>query len=260
MPSLSEAIKRQVFKSAALTANLRRLRVLLHYAARQPHEADFNFLRHPAFASGLLLDLGANIGQSALSVRKVQPGLRVVSIEANPACEPGLAMTRRLLGSNFSYRLLGVGAQAGDMPFYVPVRASRMLLEEGTFALASLQTAASVARLGRQGHDYTLHTLQIPLLPVDALGLAPRVVKMDLQGLELPALAGMRQTLLRHHPALMLEVGDGQPAVVAWLAALGDLGYAPYYWDGQALQPGQHSSSLNAMFLAAGDAALAPVA
>lgn len=257
MPSLTEAIKRQVFKSPALTAALRRLRVLLHYLARQPHEADFNFLRHPAFASGLLLDLGANIGQSALSVHKVQPGLRVLSIEANPACEPGLGLTRRLLGSNFSYRLLGVGAQAGDLPFHVPVRASRMLLEEGTFALDSLQSVASVARLGRQGQDYTLHTLQIPVLPVDALGLAPRVVKMDLQGLELPALAGMRQTLLRHHPALMLEVGDGQPAVVAWLAALG---YAPYFWDGQALQPGQRSSSLNAMFLVAGDAVLAPIA
>ena len=260
MPSLAESIKRQAFKSPALTSTLRRLRVLLHYAARQPHEADFNFLRHPAFATGLLLDLGANIGQSALSVRKVQPGLRVLSIEANPACEPGLAMTRRLLGSNFSYRLLGVGEQAGELPFHVPVRASRMLLEEGTFALASLQSTASVARLGRLGHDYTLQTLQIPVLPVDALGLQPRVIKLDLQGLELPALAGMRQTLLRHRPALMLEVGDGQPEVVAWLAALGDLGYAPYFWDGHTLQPGQHSSSLNAMFLVAGDAALAAAA
>ena len=257
MLSIAETIKGQIFKSPALTAALRRLRVLLHYAARQPHEADFNFLRHPAFASGLLLDLGANIGQSALSVHKVQPGLQVLSIEANPACEPGLAMTRRLLGSGFSYRLLGVGDQAGELPFHVPVRASRMLLEEGTFALDSLQSPASVARLGRLGQDYRLQTLQIPVLPVDALALQPRVVKLDLQGLELTALAGMRQTLLRSRPALMLEVGDNQPAVVAWLATLG---YAPYFWDGQALQPGQRNSSLNAMFLMADDAVLTAAA
>lgn len=54
----------------------------------------------------------------------------------------------------------------------------------------------------------------------------------------------------------MREVGEGQPAVVAWLAALGDLGYAPYFWDGHALQPGQRDDSLNAMFLVADDAVL----
>jgi FkbM family methyltransferase len=249
----TEAVKSIVFRSAWLTGAMRRLRVLLHHARGQPHEADFNFLRDPAFASGLLLDLGANIGQSALSVAAVQPGLQIQSIEANPACEPGLKTAAWLLGARFRFRIVGVGAQAGRLDFHVPVRASRMLLEEGTFDAATLASAHSVARIGRQAHDYTLEVISVPLVTVDSLGLAPRVVKMDLQGLELAALAGMRQTIEKSHPVFMIEIGEHHGQIVDLLAARG---YTRWHWDGTRLQPGVRPDTLNAIFIAAGDPAL----
>jgi FkbM family methyltransferase len=254
MNSIAETVKRLAFKSHFLTDAFRRLRVLLHYVARQPHEADFNFLCHPAFSKGLLLDLGGNIGQSALSVAKVQPGLQVVSIEANPACESGLAMTRLLLGPSYRYELIGVGDRAGTLAFHVPVRSSRLLLEEGTFAPLSLASPASVARLGQQGRDYTIKQIDVRIVTVDSLALRPRVVKMDLQGLEMAALLGMRSTLVACRPALMVEVGEQQADVTAWLAALG---YSPFFWDGTALQPGSRPGQLNAMYLMSDDPALA---
>lgn len=249
----SEALKGIVFRSARLTGVMRRLRVLLHHARGKPHEADFNFLRHPAFASGLLLDLGANIGQSALSVAAVQPGLQIHSIEANPACEPGLKTAAWLLGARFDYRIVGVGAQAGRLDFHVPVRASRMLLEEGTFDAATLASANSVARIGVQGRDYTVQVISVPLVTVDALQLSPRVVKMDLQGLELAALAGMAQTLDRSRPVLMIEIGEHHDEIVDFLRARS---YTRWHWDGQRLRPGVRPDTLNAIFIAAGDPAL----
>ncbi|MDO9073341.1 MAG: FkbM family methyltransferase [Rubrivivax sp.] len=249
----TEALKSIVFRSAWLTAAMRRLRVLVHHARGKPHEADFNFLRDPAFASGLLLDLGANIGQSALSVAAVQPGLQIHSIEANPACEPGLKTAAWLLGQRFRYRVVGVGAQAGRLDFHVPVRASRMLLEEGTFDAATLVSPNSIARIGLQGRDYELQVISVPLVTVDSLGLSPRVVKMDLQGLELAALAGMTQTIQNAHPVFMIEIGEHHEQIVAFLAARG---YTRWHWDGARLQPGVRPDTLNAIFIAAGDPAL----
>lgn len=252
----TEAVKGIVFRSARLTGAMRRLRVLLHWLRGRPHEADFDFLRHPAFASGLLLDLGANIGQSALSVAAVQPGLQIHSIEANPACEPGLKTAAALLGRRFRYRVVGVGARAGRLDFHVPVRASRMLLEEGTFDAATLVSDSSIARLGRQGRDYTLQVISVPLVTVDALQLHPRVVKMDLQGLELAALAGMVQTIESAHPVFMIEIGEHHAQIVEFLAARG---YTRWCWDGRRLQAGVRPDTLNAIFIARGDPAL-PVA
>lgn len=249
----TEALKSIVFRSAWLTGAMRRLRVLVHHARGKPHEADFNFLRDPAFASGLLLDLGANIGQSALSVAAVQPGLHIHSIEANPACEPGLKTAAWLLGARFRYRVVGVGAKAGRLDFHVPVRASRMLLEEGTFDAATLVSPNSIARIGLEGRDYTLQVISVPLVTVDSLQLAPRVVKMDLQGLELAALAGMTQTIAQSHPVFMIEIGEHHAQIIDFLAARG---YSRWHWDGQRLRPGVRPDTLNALFIAAGDVAL----
>lgn len=247
MPT-NERLKNLLFRSRRITEGLRALRVVSHYLRRSPHEADFEFLRDARYANGLLLDLGANIGQSAISVAKVQPGLSVMSIEANPACESGLKMTRLLLGRRFSYRVIGVGASAGELTFHVPVRSSRMLLEEGTFDPTSLHSPAAISRLGELGRDYTLTTLRVPLTSVDALDLSPAVIKMDLQGLEMAALLGMPKTLQRARPAVMVEIGDRHAEVSSHLLGLG---YTAHFWNGSQLIAGQQQGGLNAIFLSA---------
>lgn len=247
MQRSTEAIKGWLFRSEHLTRWLRVLRVLWHHRQSAPHEADFYFLQSPAFANGLLLDLGANIGQSALSVAKVQPGMSILSIEANPACEPGLRMTQRLLGGRFAYRLVGVGCQAGQMSFHVPVRASRMLLEEGTFDATSLESEAARRRLGRRGVDYELTHMEVPVVTVDSMAVSPVVVKMDLQGLELAALEGMVDTLTRCRPALLIENGDRHADVTA---LLGSMGYVAHHWAGHQLVRGERAGGLNTVFLA----------
>jgi hypothetical protein len=93
----------------------------------------------------------------------------------------------------------------------------------------------------------------VPLVTVDSLDLAPRVVKMDLQGLELAALAGMEQTLARSHPVFMIEIGERHDEIVEVLAARG---YTRWHWDGQGLRAGVRADTLNAIFIAAGDPAL----
>lgn len=90
-------------------------------------------------------------------------------------------------------------------------------------------TAAGVpnyywARLTTDSPDF-----RVLSLPVDALGIqtAVRLVKIDVEGQELPVLRGMRTLLDRCHPILIVE--DNAPELVGFLAGIG---YTPVRHDG----------------------------
>lgn len=247
MRSFAEILKGVLFRSSAATSGLRSLRVAFHHFSREPHEADFGFLADPRFRNALMLDLGANLGQSALSANKIQRSIQIFSIEANPGCRSGLEMTKRLLGERFRYQLTGVGAATGELEFYVPVRASRMLLEEGTFDPATLASPASVTRLGVNGVDYSVHVQRIPVIAVDSLSLSPQIVKMDLQGFELEALKGMRETIERSRPVFLIEIGETHSDVEKFLR---NLGYVERFWNHSGFSNSSpEGGALNAIFL-----------
>jgi hypothetical protein len=64
--------------------------------------------------------------------------------------------------------------------------------------------------------------LAVLTLPIDELSLpSVRLVKMDVEGHELPALQGMRVLLARDHPVLIIETGSQET-----MTFLSDLGYA----------------------------------
>ena len=91
MASVIELIKHEVVRRIWRiwrTGLLWQMRVGLHFLAKAPHESDFLALRHPAFGAGLFFDRGGNIGQSAISVHKVQPDLRVQAMPRSRSMRP----------------------------------------------------------------------------------------------------------------------------------------------------------------------------
>jgi FkbM family methyltransferase len=87
--------------------------------------------------------------------------------------------------------------------------------------------------LGERAGDATFHDglgyasqlsdtgrMRVPVRPIDALGLAPSFVKLHLEGAELSALKGARQTLLTHRPIVAATVyhnADGIWRTPLWL-------------------------------------------
>lgn len=80
----------------------------------------------------------------------------------------------------------------------------------------------------------TIHgeRFEIELRAIDGLGLpAPNFVKLDVEGMELPALRGMERTLRAHHPRLAIEIHGvdllskraNAEAVIAFLRSVGYL-------------------------------------
>jgi FkbM family methyltransferase len=153
------------------------------------------------------LDVGANAGQHTLFMsRRVA---HVVAVEPLPRFAERLERTLAENGRD-NVRLLrcGFGAVSADLPY---------VEDTGTVATGTFHTAtATVGRAQR-------HTL--PVRPGDAalaeIGAGRiDVAKIDTDGFEAEALAGLAQTLARDRPAILMEYSEATRAKLPDRAAL----------------------------------------
>lgn len=140
-----------------------------------------------------VLDIGANVGHYTMRMAElVGRSGRVIALEPVPNTFALLAANARLF-AHANVSLLNVAAS--DRVAVVGIDLPRF--SEG---LANYYQA----RLTADPADLAVLTL-----PVDALALPVivRLVKIDVEGHELPVLQGMRRLLERDHPVLIVETG-----------------------------------------------------
>ncbi len=202
----------------------------LTYRLRIPHDEDFAFFRNFGGREGLLVDVGANTGQSARSVRIFNRALNILSFEPNRLLASELAATRRLLGPGFDYRMVGLGRREQTLTLFCPVAGNTPLTPWATADRSSLER--NRALIEREAGT-TIHVTSVPIeiCRFDDLHLHPVAVKIDVEGLELEVLQGMRETLEHDEPILMIECSDHTPQVAEFLAAFG---YHTYAYDPRA--------------------------
>lgn len=222
-------VKRALRLSPAWYGEAKWIEMRTRYALGRPHEDAFHvFAALPK--TGLFADIGANAGQSALSFAALRPHWSIVSFEPNPALGAYLDRVSRLLRGRHTWRNMGLGAAAGRLPFHIPARRGVEATQEGSFRREALTDAAARRRAGAPDE---IHTIDVPVERLDRLGLLPDAIKLDVQGFEYEALLGM-EDLFRRRPPLMLyvEYGPDSARVARWL---GEFGYLPSYWNGNAL-------------------------
>ena len=170
------------------------------FKLRIPHEPDFALFAALQGTSGLFLDIGANSGQSARSLRIFNTSLDILSFEPNRLLEPELRFTRRLLGPKFRYRMQGLGSSNQRTMLYVPMigptpqtpwaTADRQLLES---------SRSSIER--ELGRAFEIAEVPITICRGDDMRFRPMVIKIDVEGLELDVLQGLEATLARERAA-----------------------------------------------------------
>jgi FkbM family methyltransferase len=176
------------------------------YVLRRPHESDF-----AAFAlfegDGQFLDVGANAGMSAFSFRIFKRRSPIVSIEPNPFHERDLRWAGRIV-RRFEYRLWAAGSEDSTTTLHVPVFRGVPLTTEASLIPEEVSGSPSLRdRLGDRidGPDFRIVAREVPVRRLDALGLDPAFVKLDVQGSEFDALLGLRETIARSRPVVMIE-------------------------------------------------------
>ncbi len=228
----------------------RRARALTRYWLRRPHDPDFaafGVLR----GDGLFLDVGASIGQSALSFRIFNREAPILSLEPLPSHRDDLRLVGRV-ARRHRFMIAGAAERSSRAVLYVPMLGSYALSAEASLDRDS--AAAVLERLRTEGavpKKLRLEEVSVELRRIDELGLSPSFVKIDVEGSELGVLRGMLETLRRSGPALMVERSERVDGVVALLE---QEGYRPFVFDRAAagFEPYEGQPVLNVFFLPAG--------
>lgn len=143
-------------------------------------------------------DVGANIGQHALFMSRV--ATQVHAFEPYPPVSEQLeAHLIRNRIDNVCLHKLGLGDEDGTLPFFAPSGSNTGV---GSFDADSQQrgnTPAGQLRIARG--DAYLTDLALTRLDL---------MKIDVEGFERKVLAGLRDTLQRFRPVLVIEVSYGQ--------------------------------------------------
>ena len=218
------------------------------FASPRILDEDFKIFKYFDAGMGAILDVGANWGYSASSIRAAGSDCPILSFEAAPALEPALARVKTLDAGRHDYVIRGVGEGPGEVDFLFPAISRRVVSALATASLAILdqhmvrnlvyQFETYMEDIG----DYTCQFWRQPLR-IDAIDniLADRAydidvsriaaIKLDVEGYEAKALAGARRAIERDRPLLLIESGDRDPGVAAFLAATGYLTVERLDWQ-----------------------------
>ena len=199
---------------------------------RQPFEPEFRLLGRIELGAGVILDIGANRGQSIDAIRLFQPTARIEAFEPNGFLADQLAR-RHASDRALQLNRFGLGDVPARAPLHVPYYCGFMY--DG---LASFDRAEAAGWIGPHSMAWfdarRLETREVvcEVRMLDELSLEPSFVKMDVQGFEPHVLEGGARTLRRHKPLILME---NSPGAEGWLAREGWIGCA---WRGDRLEAG----------------------
>lgn len=220
---MSSLLRRMLVRSPLVHRQLRHAHFALSYARHRVHEQEFLYFKRFADSSGLFVDVGGNTGQSALSFGTLCPRHRIISFEPNPALAADLRFARRLLGQRFEFHLVGLSDTSTDEVLMVPRLGGEAITGE-----ASMSGIRGTEFDRKHGSAFTIDNISVRTITLDSLDLSPDFIKIDIQGFEMRALRGMRKTLVKHRPLVLIERTSDRVEITEFL---GSMGYTVYRYN-----------------------------
>lgn len=190
----------------------------------EPTEVDIHLFSQLEGHHGLVVDVGANRGQFAVSLFAVNQSLNVLSLEPNRELRWILAAIKLLHPRRYRFRLLGAGSRVETLQLHIPNTKHMDLSSNASLVPSEFDKGYVKKRLEEYSKEdqgqYHFRTRNAHIVPLDQLQLQPCVIKIDVEGYELAALQGMEATLTQYHPLLMIEMNN-QHQFLPWLAERG---------------------------------------
>ena len=192
---------------------------------RISHEKEFEIIKRIPERQGIILDVGANDGISAVSARVYNKTNPILSLEPNLFHEKRLRWLSRWDG-NFSYRMIGAGKIKDRQTLYTPVYKKIPITTISTLTPEMARSIPETSAIFPQNFDdqfLEVYSADVDILPVDELDLNLILVKIDIESGELEVLEGMSRTLKKCHPVIIVE--NSAKIMDGIIAFLNNFGY-----------------------------------
>ncbi len=163
-------------------------------------ERELSIIEKHLKPNSVFLDVGSNVGNHAIFVAKYCQPSEVIVVEPNPEAAMLLRINLVLNRLSVDVSCIGVGFSDAEAKAQAAVPRNNL----------------GGARMVETGEG------QIPLVTGDSRFAERHVdfIKMDVEGLEMKALAGLERTIAASRPAMFIEVDDNnRVAFDAWLKA-----------------------------------------
>ena len=216
---------------------------LVRRLSRRPFEEDFRAIRVLDLGpTPLMVDVGANRGQSIDAFGLVSPGARIVAFEPSPLLSARL-LKRYRRRANVTIHAVGLGDRPGEFALNVPHYNGYPFDGLASFDLSAAQEWLETRVLRFDPTKLRTVSYRCKVRTLDEFDLEPVVIKVDVQGFEEKVLRGAEETLRRARPVLLVESPDAPTR-----AFLAGLGYTPHAFRERRLWPGE-TGHLNTFFL-----------
>ena len=196
-----------------------------HYENQQtPHDEDFYVFSNFTDSNEVFLDIGANIGISAVSFRLLNRQAKIISFEPSPWLKPALQWLKNEEGEKFDYFMYGAGNESVTLDLFIPCLNKTPDFYLASFiadrfgpALPSIRDMRELMKAKPQD-VYAVCKIPVQIKPIDDFGLTPSLVKIDAETFEYQVLQGMQDTISRCRPLIMLEGANRDELVRSFLA------------------------------------------
>jgi FkbM family methyltransferase len=200
------------------------------------YKSDLGGLRHFDLAGRVLLDVGANRGQSIVAFKNAVSSPKVVAFEPNARLAADLV--QRYAGdANVSILDVALGEAEREIILHVPFYNGFMLDGLASLKLEEAKNWPNAERFYFfNPRNVKIETYRVKCRTLDSFGLQPALIKLSIQRFEIEALMGASETLKTCRPIIMSAWP--WPELIEYLAARG---YSYYGYDGHRFIAGRRS-------------------
>ncbi len=201
-----------------------------------PHfpKTEYYGVRHLSVGKGLIVDVGANRGQSIAAFKRMARDSTIIAFEPEPISVNRLVL-RYHRDSGVTIHKCALGERVGTETIFIPTYGRWSC--DGMAATSLDKATAWLRDPGRMllydEKKLNVKEYSIECRTLDSFELKPIVLKIHAQGAELQILRGSLRTVIEYKPALMCAF----PAIEVTELLLG-LGYRPYGFSNSEFQPG----------------------